>query len=936
MNMNLFARSKSRKLPALILLLSIIAGCKTHADQERDGVVPSLLTEGEQFVTTVAVDTKHLRQDFLRSATIEEVKEVTSLRLLVFDEYGRFLYSSDATLGDVVDASARRDEDFLPDSRRDEITEVKLFKVSLYKSSAPRVIHFVANHDWSGFPQDYFAHGTHAGEFMTHKSLVTKVDAFEQNDPRKLQLWSRVEAKGVDESTFRDKVVKLLRTYSKVSVEVAPSVSEGSKEKYFKLDGYALINLSDRGSIAPFVVNGYEVKFSFTPDRASTAVDTESHMSAEDVLRTPSALKFVPASQPYYLFEKANVQAEQKVAMILKGHRYNQETRVNETRYYKLDLVRRKGGEGGEAAIRTYFDIIRNKHYVVEVAGINSDGFKTFEEAIQAPAGNNVFADTKLKDYKRISDGAVTLLVDPIQMVVVRPGTYEVSADYLVAGEQGAKKEVSKYLKYYPSWDAPRIERSWDGSPADIGYEYASGNNPYMGELKKTKEGFEFTVKEIPTDAIPTYAIEVVALRRYKDPQSGSAIDVDATTGATEPLTRKVRVTLTVPYQFRATLTKPSRGEDSVRELQFKVYPDVPKNLFPFPVYIKAPGMTPLNDGGKKSVLVEHLMNYQTGKYEVYYKYMVQEQDQEEGSATLSFRINDPSQGHGDVNLLSEFYQDQTIFNDKKTYKYTWVNLYYFRPYELDRGNSSRHVPTSAPLTLRFDGKEVTSEKLLDEYGIHLMIENRKFTDWYGRTSHTPTLRLVISKEQYEEHKDKTLEVSSFETVAHSPQKGYVRYHFTYSQPIEKWMVYSNTDRDQDANIWLSISTQRVEIRGRVYFNAFSKSQWVWVPVPKFNETPKYWLSYYHDRYDADPYKDDLSGYFKIDDIGRYDDSGTLYYDFSMDIPIDSKERYDSFRDKRYLKILYPELSRLGHSARTLEQLESNPEYQISYPDGVR
>lgn len=123
-------------------------------------------------MATLAIDTKQLRADELR-ASIEDVKDITSLRLLVFDERGRFLYSSDATMGEVESATSQTD-DFLPDAKRDGITQIRKFQKQPYTRVVYRVIHFVANHDWSGFPQDYFAQGhCSAGEFMTHPTMVT-------------------------------------------------------------------------------------------------------------------------------------------------------------------------------------------------------------------------------------------------------------------------------------------------------------------------------------------------------------------------------------------------------------------------------------------------------------------------------------------------------------------------------------------------------------------------------------------------------------------------------------------------------------------------------------------------------------------------------------------------------------------------------------------
>ena len=170
--------------------------------------------------------------------------------------------------------------------------------------------------------------------------------------------------------------------------------------------------------------------------------------------------------------------------------------------------------------VSAYFPILRNRHYQVNIASVNSDGFATIAEAIQAPAGNNVFSSVELKDFEHVSDGEGSLVVSPIQQILVKPGTYSFSTSFT----SGTNDNLRDYLRYYPTWDV------------------ATDN--YLGALTETPDGFTVEVKAIPPDAVLDYKVEVAALRHT----SGSY--VDGFSGATTPILRQVRPPFFVRFWF--------------------------------------------------------------------------------------------------------------------------------------------------------------------------------------------------------------------------------------------------------------------------------------------------------------------------------------------------------------------------------------------------
>ena len=104
----------------ILLLLLVLSGlfatsCIHEAVFDRiEEEVVSPVAEDERFKVTMGLQADDLNKIQLRAGGVETLDGVTSLRLLVFDENQKFLYSEDAVLGNKTTNVPTTDESYLP------------------------------------------------------------------------------------------------------------------------------------------------------------------------------------------------------------------------------------------------------------------------------------------------------------------------------------------------------------------------------------------------------------------------------------------------------------------------------------------------------------------------------------------------------------------------------------------------------------------------------------------------------------------------------------------------------------------------------------------------------------------------------------------------------------------------------------------------------
>ena len=664
-------------------LLLLLAGC---VREPMGGILIPEGKEGDSITLTLGLHADDLSDLALRSEAIndDEVEKITSLRILVFNEHQEFLYSTDAVLGDPASADAYPDDAFLPDGKKGSITKIKSFQATFIQSDKPRYLHFVANYDWTGQTQDYFLVGNSAGAIIPN--LTTSIESANGNNGKTKAfdpMWAQVKLNKLDGQSLQGKVVKLLRCHAKITVVNKTPATNG-----FKLTGFTACNVHKSGTVAPFVMDNYAFSFPYAPTKATTPPDVE-------VIPNDIPEHIVSADAEFRLFEHQN-NGDKKVFLIIRGEKVLKNG-TTATRYYKVDFVAKRTEEN--IVSDRVLPIIRNNHYKVTITAVYSDGYATMAEAIAAPAHNNIFSSIELQEFTQVSDEMFTLKTDPVQILIVRPGTYHFNTSFAITDSNYRFKPYgsatgagfgAQYIRYYKRW---------------------SDNDFYMGALTQTEistrrgndDRFSVEVKNIPSDAVERYSIEVAGLRSYapddtpptnpKDLYTYERVDGTPVSGATNPLIRNVEITIRKPLLFKAKLVDDA-SQPGNKFLEFDLYKNLPKGIFPFEVLIEAPDLSPRNKKGN----TENLTIVKRGS-KVYYRYIVKTDsyDRHNGRVRIPVLVNDgtDSPSH-DIVLSSSYYETETIYPSASTYKSKPIRLYFKDP---GTSNTRRLMPSTSRFT---------------------------------------------------------------------------------------------------------------------------------------------------------------------------------------------------------------------------------------------
>ncbi|WP_244869665.1 hypothetical protein [Porphyromonas uenonis] len=824
-------------------LLLLLAGCA------RDPMGDMLIPEGkvgDSITLTLGLHADDLRELALRSESIndDQVEKISSLRILVFDENQQFLYSTDAVLGDPTSAENYGDDAFLPDGKQGSIKMIKSFKATFIQSDKPRYLHFVANYDWTGQTQDYYLVGNSAGAIIP--KLTTSIESANGNNDKTKAfdpMWAQVKLNKLDGQSLQGKVIKLLRCHAKVTVVNKAPATDG-----FKLTGFTACNVHKSGTVAPFVMDNYAFAFPYAPTKATIPPDVE-------IIPNNIPEHIVPADSEFRLFEHQN-DGNKKVFLIIQGKK-QLKNGSTETRYYKVDFVAKRNKEN--IVSDRVLPIIRNNHYKVTITAVNSDGYATMAEAIAAPAHNNIFSSIELQEFTQVSDEMFTLKADPVQILIVRPGTYDFNTSFAITNNDyhfkpygGGTGEGSgaQYIRYYKRW---------------------SDHDAYMGALiqtdVRTRSGnddrFSVEVKSIPSDAVERYSIEVAGLRSYapddnppanpKDLYTYERVDGKPVTGATNPLIRNVEITIRKPLLFKTKLVddKPG-GQPGDKLLEFDLYKNLPKGIFPFEVLIEAPDLSPRNKQGN----TENLTIVKRGS-KIYYRYIVKTDsyDRHNGRVRIPVLVNDgtASPKH-DIVLSSPYYETETIYPKTSTYERKRIRLYFKDPGTVRRNGSYVNSRRPMPSTSRF----VQEGNAVD-----------KGTYYIQATNTDGLFYLTYDTNKAPAKMDQKVTIKSVYQVR--SEYGYISFNVSATKTLREWVA-------NDEHVFTATS---VEVKGQLLH--YSNGEYYKRP----NARP-YW--YINDD-KAGQYKH-IPQYIEVSNTPISQDN--LSYEFSLKIPESEFKSYMS------------------------------------------
>lgn len=236
--------------------------------------------------------------------------------------------------------------------------------------------------------------------------------------------WARKTVDELSAHTTSSNPVKLLRNQAKITLSVDVSKTD------FMENGWVVVNSNAFGTVAPyspehggFVAPTVESPFVTLPENDAKLGDfLDVRNNSEE-----------------YIFETENTAAD-PVDFIVKGSYPG-----GQDMYYRISLM----DENGDHVM-----IMRNHHYTVNIVGDLYYGQATFQEALEAPATNNVWVSVS----------------DNIAQVQDSRHSLEVDETYVVIGEDEFKDPNTYYLGY--------TVKNMDGSaPSEPEITWMEGNN---------------------------------------------------------------------------------------------------------------------------------------------------------------------------------------------------------------------------------------------------------------------------------------------------------------------------------------------------------------------------------------------------------------------------------------------------------------------------
>lgn len=266
------------------------------------------------------------------------------------------------------------------------------YSADLVPSSEPRIIHVIANYDFTGRRQGVY-------KDMDEGELIPRLVG-----PGSYY-WCRIRVPGIPDSgeLHSTQDVELLRSFAKVSLTIGQGVD---------ISDWSLkaIHASSDGSVAPF-------------DPGSTTF-SKGHMTIPPEA-TPTGTITGGVGKPLYLAEREYT-SDNPLYIILSCKIGGQQ------QYYKIDLLNQD-----DKGIHRY-DLIRNHQYIIHIKAIKRAGYPTEQEAIDGQPVNSTVLDYRMEAFPQLysDDGTAMLTVEQTTFNVGAQGSsFPTTISYRVDGK---------------------------------------------------------------------------------------------------------------------------------------------------------------------------------------------------------------------------------------------------------------------------------------------------------------------------------------------------------------------------------------------------------------------------------------------------------------------------------------------------------------------
>lgn len=479
-----------------MLMLLLATAC------QQDELVSSPTLQPDEYQFTVTIPEPVVASRALGDQP-QDVMQMP-MRVLVFDENGFFIANQVATVKSFEDNQGT-------------------YTVNLPKSDADVSLHFVLGDVTFG------TYSPAANEVSIFSNLTVKdgVDAY----------WGHLTVKdGITKNT-KLKTVKLVRNFAKISV----TKGEGRNED-FTLLGYALVNETNEGTVAPYTGSRFATFEGLDTADDVYATFRENNERYPGVTcgeideSAPEADEFTP--EPKYVYERNQDDSDAPVYILVKAN-FNEATC-----YYKLDIVSSDATTG----VTSYLNLYRNFAYHVIIGNVESKGYDSIEEAMNAAASNNISASVEVSEVNRIEDNVEReLSVDKLHIMLVSTDAYTLNYNYTIKGEP-ANDHVNAV-------------------PVD-GDDEGGYNHEAVQKIRCNEDG---TITIIPADPLPASM------------QTQEFIVI-----SDEGLSRRVTVNVRTPFEFTASCIPLIDAEAGTPQTVMLQLPEnLPQSVFPLEFYIE-------------------------------------------------------------------------------------------------------------------------------------------------------------------------------------------------------------------------------------------------------------------------------------------------------------------------------------------------------------
>lgn len=217
-------------------------------------------------------------------------------------------------------------------------------------------------------------------------SEVDVMSALEASAGRMIY-WARETVESIKEHMTESNPVKLLRNQAKLTLHVDASKTD------FKETGWVVVNSNAFGTVAPYSAEHGGFVAPTTANPFVTLPENREKLGDFMDVRT---------NDEEYIFETENTESD-PIDFIVKGSHGD-----GEELYYRISLIDEEGN---------HVMIMRNHHYTVNIVGDLYYGKPTFEEALEAPATNNVWVSVS-DNIAEVQDSEYSLAVEKTSVVI--------------------------------------------------------------------------------------------------------------------------------------------------------------------------------------------------------------------------------------------------------------------------------------------------------------------------------------------------------------------------------------------------------------------------------------------------------------------------------------------------------------------------------------